>query len=85
VPVAVFYTRDLRELHRYIEYPAIYHKDVIRGHQQRARAGETEAQASQRGQREFVAMQGSPFFSIWASAAIDEILSALHEKLTLAR
>jgi hypothetical protein len=30
-------------------------------------------------------MQGSPFFSIWASAAVDEILSALHEKLTLAR
>jgi hypothetical protein len=85
VPVAVFYTRDFRELHRYIEYPAIYHKDLIRGHQQRARAGETEAQASQRGQRDFVAMQGSPFFSIWASAAVDEILSALHEKLTLAR
>ena len=73
VPVAVFYTRDFQELHRYIEYPAIYHKDLIRGHQQAARPGETEAQTRERGQREFVAMQGSPFFSIWASAAIDEI------------
>ena len=27
VPVVVVYTKDLQELHRYIEYPAIYHKD----------------------------------------------------------
>ena len=31
--------------------------------------------------REFVALQGSPFFDLWASAAIGEILSALHERL----
>jgi hypothetical protein len=83
VPVAVFYTKDLQELHRYIEYPAIYHKDRIRGHQQAARPGETEAQTRDRGQREFVALQGSPFFDVWASAGIDEILSALYERLTV--
>jgi Thioredoxin len=83
VPVAVFYTKDFRELHRYIEYPAIYHKDLIRGHQQAVRPGETPAQAQERQQREFVAMQGSPFFDVWASAGIDEILSALYEKLTV--
>ena len=83
VVVAVFYTKDFQELHRYIEYPAIYHKDRIRGHQQAARPGETEAQTKERGQREFVAMQGSPFFDIWASAGIDEILSALYEKVTV--
>jgi hypothetical protein len=83
VPVAVFYAKDFRELHRYIEYPAIYHKDLIRGHQQAARAGETDAQAHERQQREFVTMQGSPFFDVWASAGIDEILSALYEKLTV--
>jgi len=81
VPVAVFYTRDFRELHRYIEYPATYHKDRIRGHQQAARPGEGEADASARGTREFVAMQASPFFDLWASAAVDEILSALYERL----
>src|SRR5438552_11410921 len=43
VPVVVIYTGDFRELHRYIEYPAIYHKDYIRGHLQSARSGETEA------------------------------------------
>jgi hypothetical protein len=83
VPVAVFFTRDFRELHRYIEYPAIYHKDLIRGHQRAARPGETEAETRERDQREFLALQGSPFFSVWASAAIDEILSALHETLTV--
>lgn len=85
VPVAVFYTRDFTELHRYCEYPAIYHKDVIRGHQQAARPGETDAEARARGQREFLAMQQSPFFDLWASAAVDEILSALYETLTVKR
>lgn len=83
VPVAVFYTRDFQELHRYIEYPTIYRKDLIRGHQQAARPGETAADTKERGQREFVALQGSPFFDLWASAGIDEILSALFEKLTV--
>jgi hypothetical protein len=85
VPVAVFYTKDFQELYRYIEYPAIYHKDVIRGHQNAARPGETEAQTRDRAQHEFVAMQQSPFFDIWASAAIDEIISGIYEKLTVKR
>ena len=80
VPVAVVYDRDFHELHRYLEYPAIYHKDRIRGHQQAARAGESAEQARERGMREFAAMQASPLFDLWASAAVDEILSALYEK-----
>ena len=83
VPVVVFYTKDFRELHRYIEYPAIYHKDYIRSHMWAPRAGETAAQAKERDQREFVELQRSPFFDIWASAAIDEILAALYEKLAV--
>jgi hypothetical protein len=83
LPVAVFFTKDFGELHRYIEYPAIYHKDRIRGHQQAARPGETEPQTQERQMREFVAMQGSPFFDLWASAAIAEILSALYENVVV--
>jgi hypothetical protein len=83
VPVAVFYTKDFRELCRYIEYPAMYRKDRIRSHQQTARPGETDAQRKERDTREFLAMQRSPFFDVWASAAVAEILSALHEKLLL--
>jgi hypothetical protein len=85
VPVVVFYTGDFQELHRYIEYPAIYHKDDIRRHMWTARAGETAVQAKERDQREFVALQNSPFFDLWASAGIDEILSALYEKVTVKR
>lgn len=85
LPVAAFYTRDFRELHRYIEYPAIYHKDRIRGQMQAAKPGENEVQTKERAGREFLALQGSPFFDVWASAAVDEILSALHEKLLLER
>jgi len=81
VPVAVVYTKDFQELCRYIEYPAIYNKDRIRARQQAARSGETEAQTKERAIREFLALQRSPFFDLWAPAAIGEILSALHERL----
>jgi hypothetical protein len=80
VPVVVVYTRDFQELCRYIEYPAIYHKDRIRAHQQAARPGESPEQARERGMREFSAMQAGPFFDLWAAAGVDEILSALYEK-----
>ena len=83
LPVVVVYTKDLRELHRYFEYPAIYHKDRIRGHQQAARPGESEAQRKERDAREFLGMQQSPFFDLWASAGVDEMLSALYERRIL--
>jgi hypothetical protein len=85
IPVAVFYTRDFRELHRYIEYPAIYHKDLIRERQQAARPGEAADQAKKRSAREFAELQASPFFDLWAAAAVDEILSALHERVAVGR
>jgi hypothetical protein len=83
IPVAVFYTRDLRYLYHYTEYPAIYHKDRIRGHMLAARPGETPDEARRRGDSEFVELQRSPFFRIWACAAVDEMLTALHERLTV--
>jgi len=83
VPVAVFLGRDLRELYRYIEYPAIYHKDRMIGHLRGARAGETEEQARARGGRDIGSLLESPFFDLWAKAGIAEILSALHERALL--
>src|SRR6266852_5507989 len=80
LPVVAIYTRDFQELHRYFEYAAIYHKDRVRGHMQAARPGASEAQAKERDRAEFAALQASPFFDLWASAGIDKILSALHEK-----
>ena len=83
VPVAVFLTRDFRELYRYIEYPAIYHKDRVIGHLRGARAGETEEQTKARGGKEIAGLLESPFFDVWAAAGIAEILSALHERVVL--
>jgi hypothetical protein len=83
LPAVGVYTKDFRLLCRYLEFPSVYQKDRIRGHQQAARPGETEAQARERGMREFTAMQVSPFFDLWASVAVDEILSALHRQAVL--
>ena len=83
IPVAVFYTRDLKYLYHYTEYPAIYHKDAVVGRIRSARPGETPEGATERGNREFLALQASPFFKIWGCAAVDEIISALHERLVM--
>ncbi len=84
IPVAAFYTKDLEYLYHYIEYPAIYHKDrLVQEHIRAPRSGETPEQTRERAAREFMALQQSPFFRIWACAGVDEILSALHERLTV--
>jgi hypothetical protein len=62
----------------------MYHKDRLRGRMQAARPGESTEQTRDRYAREFSALQASPFFDIWASAMVDEILSAVHERLVLA-
>ena len=84
VPVAVVFTRDFVELHRYVEYPAIYHKERVIGHLRAARAGETDDQAKARGGRDIGTLLESPFFDVWAQAGLAEILSALHERLVIA-
>ncbi|OGK82820.1 MAG: hypothetical protein A2X51_03025 [Candidatus Rokubacteria bacterium GWC2_70_24] len=84
IPVAVFYTRDLQYLYHYTEFPAIYHKDrVVYEGIRAARFGETPQQTQERVAREFGALQQSPFFRVWACAGIDEMLSALHERLVM--
>jgi hypothetical protein len=84
VPVAVFYTGNLRYLYHYTEYPAIYHKDRLAGAMQVARAGETtREQTWDRFIRDWGALQESPFYTMWTCAAVDEILSALHERIVV--
>jgi hypothetical protein len=83
LPAVGVYTRNFQELCRYLEYPTIYHKDPIRSHQQAERPGEGKDDAHARGMREFAALQASPFFDVWASAMVDEIVSALHRRLLL--
>lgn len=80
IPVVAFYTRDLEYLYHYTELPALYHKERLAAAMQVARPGETREQAWERFIADWGAMQRSPFFRLWAAAAIDEMLSALHER-----
>jgi Thioredoxin len=84
IPVAAFYTADLQYLYHYTEFPAIYHKDrLVADHIRAPRPGEGAADTRARADREFAALQQSPFFRLWASAAVDEIISALHRRLVV--
>jgi thiol-disulfide isomerase/thioredoxin len=86
IPVAVFYTKGLEYLYHYTEFPAVYEKDrIVYGHIRAPRPGETPEQTKARVEREFPALQASPFFRVWANAAVDEIISALHRRLLLGK
>jgi hypothetical protein len=64
--------------------PAIYHKERLYTAMQRPLPGETSPEATwDRFMRDWVALQQGPFFPLWASATVDEILSALHERIVI--
>ena len=83
VPVAAFFTRDFEYLYHYTELPAIYHKDRLAGAMRAPRSGEAPERTWTRFIGEWRALQESPFFAMWASAAVDEMLSALHERVVV--
>jgi hypothetical protein len=83
IPVCVFYTRDLEHLYHYTEYPAIYEKDRIREWFGVPKPGESPEATASRSAQDFRDLQQSAFFRVWACAAVDEILSALHRRLLL--
>ncbi len=81
IPVAAFFTADMRYLYHYTEYPAIYHTDrIVYGTIQKAKPGESNEDRLARSGREFTELQNGPFFRVWACAGVDEIISALHRK-----
>ena len=81
IPVAAFYTRNLRYLYHYIEYPGVYHKDRLVGHLRAPLPGETSEEARKRGDQAFSAMLGSPMYDVWGCAALDEMISLLYERV----
>jgi broad specificity phosphatase PhoE len=84
IPVCVFYTHDMTRLYHFVEYPALYDKDrLVNTHIRAPRPGESAEQTRTRSTEEFGALQASPFFRVWASATVDEIVSALHRKAVL--
>jgi hypothetical protein len=84
IPVCAFYTADFDYLYHFTEYPAIYDKDrVVQQHIRAPRPGESPEQTRERADREFGELVNSPFFRIWTSATVDEIISVLHRKAVL--
>jgi hypothetical protein len=81
IPVLAFYTRDFEPLYTYVEFPAAYHKDRLVAALSAPRRGESEPQARERWDREFMEMLGSPFFHVWQCAAVDEWTSMLYERV----
>lgn len=84
IPVCAFFTRDLGYLYHFTEYPAIYDKDrLVVDHIRAARPDESPEQTRERAGREFGELMDSPFWRIWASATVDEIVSALQRRIIL--
>jgi hypothetical protein len=73
IPVCAFFTADFQYLYHYSEQPAIYDKDRLAQNED----------APLHHDPEFMALLASPFFRIWTSAVVDEIVSALHRRLIL--
>jgi Thioredoxin len=84
IPVCAIFTRDLEYLYHYTEYPGIYDKDrVVMQNIRAPRPGESVNETRARADRGFAQLMDSPMWRIWTSAAVDEILSALHRKAVL--
>lgn len=84
IPVCAFYTREMEYLYHFTEYPVIYNKErVVVKNIRTPKPGEAPDQTRARADREFAELMNSPFWRIWTSASVDEILSALHRKAVL--
>jgi hypothetical protein len=84
IPVCVFYTSDLEYLYHFTEYAAIYDKDgLVVQHIRAPRRGETPEQTRARAESEFGDLQQLPFWRIWTSATVDEIVSGLYRTAVL--
>jgi len=84
IPVCAFFTGNFEYLYHFTEYAAIYDKErVVVQHIRAARPGESPEATRERSDREFGALFDSAFFRIWASATVDEIVSALHRKAVI--
>ena len=84
IPVCAFFTKQMEYVYHFTEYPAIYDKDrVVVQNIRAARPGESADETRERADREFGDLMRSPFWKIWTSATVDEIVSALHRKAVL--
>ena len=81
IPIAAFFTKDFQHLYTYMEFPQIYRKDRVVGAIRAPKLGESKEDNAKRGLSDFFAFQQTPFFRLYADAAVDEIIAMLHERL----
>ncbi len=81
IPIAAFYTKSLEHLYTYMEFPQIYRKDRVVSAIRAPKPGESKDDTAKRGLSDFFAFQQTPFFRLYAAAAVDEIIAMLHERL----
>ena len=83
VPTVVFLTQAFEVLYIYFEFPAIYRKTELARRLGVPASRENRDKEWERFIRDWGALQESPFWQVWTSAAVDEMLSALHERLVV--
>ena len=78
---------ESRSGRRYFELPAIYHKvrlaKAMQAHAGVDKPGKNRERAWDRFIGDWATLQDSPFWQVWTSAAVDEMISALHERLVV--
>jgi thiol-disulfide isomerase/thioredoxin len=81
IPVAAFFTKDMRYLYHFTEYAAIYLKDDYIPRVRGPVAGDSPEQAAAR-IKAFVDFQDGPMFRVWAGAAVAQIITGLWDAVT---
>jgi len=81
IPIAAFYTKGFDHLYTYMEFPQIYRKDRVVSAIRAPKPGESKDDTAKRGLGDFFAFQQTPFFRLYAAAAVDEIVAMLHERI----
>jgi thiol-disulfide isomerase/thioredoxin len=83
VPVAVFFTKDLGYLYHYIQHPVVHQntRGRIIAAMQAPRPRESREEAWSRFLADWRALQQTMWPRVWASAMVDEVLCALHERI----
>jgi hypothetical protein len=64
-----------------MEFPQIYRKDRVVAAIRAPKPGESKDDTAKRGLSDFFAFQQTPFFRLYANAAVDEIIAMLHERI----
>lgn len=84
IPVAVFYTKDLEEICRFIERPQLAYEEMrttLRPMYERFRKPDQTPEEKEANKQENIAFQHGPVWANWRQETIRQCLAMLQEKL----